>query len=227
MNDRPRQRLGRLETLGAWLNLWTPPRDVPVPAVPWKALGITATVLVAGLVALALLVFPRVAADRDAAREREQRIAAERHAALLASVDREQQPHVGRGPRDLPADEPARRVRTRIGLITEARSAIARDAGERSARRILGVQCEPFPRVVDGTPTRELSRGAAAYDCVAVTSRFDTGASSPGGVIGMPFRLVAHFDSGRYAWCRIVPLGDRDRLSHPLPDACRLEPSGA
>jgi len=49
-----------------------------------------------------------------------------------------------------------------------------------------------------------------------VTARFDTGA------IGVPFRLVARFRHGRYAFCEIVPLGDRDRLSHPLPDACRL-----
>jgi hypothetical protein len=41
-------------------------------------------------------------------------------------------------------------------------------------------------------------------------------------VIGIPFRLVADFDRGRYAFCRVVPLSDRDRLAHPLPDACRL-----
>jgi hypothetical protein len=41
------------------------------------------------------------------------------------------------------------------------------------------------------------------------------------GVIGIPFRLVAEFTRGRYAFCRVVPLSDQDRLSHPLPDACR------
>ena len=77
-------------------------------------------------------------------------------------------------------------------------------------------------RAADGDlPPRDwrddrLARPAAAYDCLAVQSRFDTGA------IGTPFRLVVHFDTGRFAWCEIIPLGDRDRLSHPLPDACRL-----
>jgi hypothetical protein len=38
----------------------------------------------------------------------------------------------------------------------------------------------------------------------------------------MGFRLVARFAAGRYVWCRTIPPGDRDRLSHPLPNACRL-----
>ena len=47
------------------------------------------------------------------------------------------------------------------------------------------------------TPTRARScaRRAAAYNCVAVTARFESGASKTGkGVIGIPFRLVAHFE---------------------------------
>ena len=59
----------------------------------------------------------------------------------------------------------------------------------------------------------------ARYQCVAVTSRFGEGDQR--GVIGIPFRLVADFAAGRYAFCRVVPLSDRDRLTHPLPRACR------
>jgi hypothetical protein len=40
--------------------------------------------------------------------------------------------------------------------------------------------------------------------------------------MGMSFRLVARFAVGGYAWCRTIPLDDRDRLSHPLPAPCRL-----
>src|SRR3712207_7944463 len=29
-------RLSRWEVLGAWLRLWTPPREVEVPPVPWR-----------------------------------------------------------------------------------------------------------------------------------------------------------------------------------------------
>jgi hypothetical protein len=103
-------------------------------------------------------------------------------------------------------------------VLAAASQGIARDARARTPKRIAGVECEPFPRTIGGTdPAADLGRAAGVYDCVAVTARLPGG-----GVIGMDFRLVARFDSGGYAWCRIVPLGDQDRLSHPLPDACRV-----
>ena len=113
---------------------------------------------------------------------------------------------------------PARTVTARRALVAAASAAIGRDARGRTVKRILGVECEPFPRTIGGTdPVADLARRAATYDCVAVTARLPGG-----GVIGMSFRLVARFAAGRYAWCRTIPLGDRDRLSHPLPGPCRL-----
>ena len=145
--------------------------------------------------------------DRDAAA---QRGAARRGGARAclrssSSVERRQAPRRGRAPAD-PESVPARRA-----LLDSARAEMSAGAADRE------IDCEPFPKTLDTTPpVADLARAAAAYDCLAVKSRFATG------TIGTPFRLVVHFDSGRYAWCEIVPLGDRDRLSHPLPDACRL-----
>jgi hypothetical protein len=212
-SSRPDTRIAvrRIEILGAWLGLWTPPRGEAVPPVPWRAIAIAAVALVAALGTAAALVLPGVGANRHAAREREQRADAARHAAFLASVDREQRPRVGHG-------RPARSVPARRALLAAASSGIERDARHRTPKRILGVECEPFPRTVGGTdPVTDLSRAAAAFDCVAVTARLPGG-----GIIGISFRLVARFDRGRYAWCRIIPLGDEDRLTHPLPEACRL-----
>jgi hypothetical protein len=225
---QPPDRLGRLEVLGAWLGLWTPPRDAVVPPVPWRriAVGTVALVVVAG--AAAAIFLPGVAHDRRAARERDQRAAAERYAATLASADREQRPRQGRGRAD-PGDAATAGSRTaaRSALLASAESLISLDAGDRTSRRIRGVDCEPFPRTLGHTnPAADLSRAAAAYDCVAVTARFDRGSGAGKGIIGIPFRLIAHFDRGRFAWCRIVPLADRDRLSHPLPRACRLASPG-
>jgi hypothetical protein len=196
--------LGRWEVLGAWLRLWTPPRDAVVPPVPWRKVAVGGLLLVvaAGVGVAALL---NAESDRDAAARRGERAAAERHAAFLASVDRRQAPRRGRGPAG------AQSVATRRALLDAARADISAGAGKR------GVDCEPFPRTLDTTPpVEDLARPAAAFDCLAVKSRFNTGS------IGTPFRLVVHFDSGRYAWCEIIPLGDSDRLSHPLPAACRL-----
>src|SRR4051812_20957085 len=33
-------KLGRWETLGAWLHVWTPHRDAEVPPVPWRTITI-------------------------------------------------------------------------------------------------------------------------------------------------------------------------------------------
>ena len=213
-------RLGPFETLGAWLRLWTPPRGVTVPPIPSKAIAGGAALLIVGVSVTASLVLPRLASDREAARERRQAIDAKRRTSFLASVDREQRPRSGRGHRDPRSDEATRR-NVRTALVSTAQGDIERDTSERSSKRILGVECEPFPRSLDVVPPLELRRRAAAYECVAVTSRFGRGTAA-GGIIGLPFRLIVHFDSGRFAWCRIVPLGDRDRLTKPLPDACRL-----
>jgi hypothetical protein len=215
-----RNRLGTFERLGAWLGLWTPPRGVVVPPPPWRAIGIgAALVLALAGTALAIAV-PRISERREADRERQVRVEAERHARFLASVDREQAPRRGAAaaaPRD---------VEARTALVAAAAAAIARDAERRSGEDIEGpAQCEPFPRTLAGPdPARDRSRRAAEYNCIAITARFGGEEQAGGrGVIGVQFRLVADFRTGRYAYCRIVPLGDRDRLSHPLPEACRLE----
>jgi hypothetical protein len=225
MGGRRPGGLGRLEILGAWLRIWTPPRDAVVPPVPWRAIVAGAVVLLAAGVAAAALLLPHVADERRQAREREQRAEAQRHAEFLASVDREQRPRGGRGRPDPGAGAaPARRRSARNALLASAKSGISLDARRRTRRRVRGVDCTPFPgSLAATTPTAELSRRAAAYQCVAVSARFGRKALPGGrGIIGTPFRLVLRFPTGRYAWCRIVPLGDRDRLSHPLPPACRL-----
>ena len=225
MSGRRSDELGPLQRVGAWLGLWTPPRDAVVPPVPWRAILLGAAVLVAALGAAALLVVPQITDSRQAAQERERRAEAERRAAFLVMLDREQRPRRGQGRPDPGAGAAAaRRVAARAALVEAAGSGIGADAHRRTGKEIRGVECEPFPRrLEESDPAAELSRTAAAYDCVAVTSRFGDAATPGGrGIIGISFRLAVRFGTGRYAWCRIVPLTDRDRLSHPLPDACRV-----
>ena len=222
MSERSGDRLGRWETLGAWLGFWTPPRGAVVPPVPWRRLAIGGAVLVAVVGVAAAVALPRIAEDRSAARERQQRAAAERHAAFLATVDREQRPRRGTGEADPGRGAPAgRRREVRGALVGAAEAGIAADAGRRTGRDVEGVDCEPFPRAAASAsvPADDLSRAASAYGCIAVTARLKGGDE---GVIGIPFRLVVDYEAGRFAWCRIVPLGDRDRLAHPLPDDCRV-----
>ena len=203
--------------------VWTPPRGAVVPPVPWRALAIAAALVAVALLAAAALLVPGILDDRERADERARKAAQRRHAQALVTAEREQRPRSGRGPADPGAGAPAvRRLRLRTGLIAAAQDALQADAETRDAGTVHGLDCEPFPRgSAPRPPERDLRRPAAAYQCVAVTSRFGQGTKQEG-VIGIPFRLVADFARGRYAFCRVVPLSDRDRLTHPLPAACRL-----
>jgi len=215
------RRLGRLEVLGAWLGVWTPPRDAAVPPVPWRLLAAGAAVLAIALLAGAALLVPSILDDRQRADERAREAAQRRHAQALEAADREQRPRTGRGAVDPGAGASEnRRTKRRAALLAIAQDALRSDAAARGEGRLQGLDCEPFPRgSAPRPPVEDLSVKRAQYQCVAVTSRF--GAGDERGVIGIPFRLVADFAGGRYAFCRVVPLSDRDRLAHPLPEACR------
>ena len=216
------RRLGRLEVLGAWLGVWTPPRGAVVPPVPWRAVAVAGTILALGLLSAAVLLVPGIVGNRERADERAREAAQQRHARALATADREQRPRTGTGPADPGAPvAPAGRIRARAALLAKAREALQADAAARGAGRVRGLDCEPFPRGSAARPAvRDLGRPSAAYQCIAVTSRFGEGTEQEG-VIGIPFRLVTDFARGRYAFCQIVPLSDRDRLTHPLPEGCR------
>jgi hypothetical protein len=181
-------------------------------------LGLLAVAAVAGFA------LDRAAQHQAAVRRGEQRTDAARHAAFLASLGRQERATVAHGPRDPGTSAPrGRRIAARETLLGAARARIRTDAAARTGKRIVAASCEPFPRTVGGVaPTHDLTRTAAAYSCTAVTSRFGSRATGDAGIIGYPFRLIARFARGSYAWCRVIPLGDADRLSHPLPRACRL-----
>ena len=217
-----RRRLGRLEVLGAWLGVWTPPRGAVVPPVPWRPIAIGAGLVAIGLLVAAALLVPGILDDRRQADERAREAAQRRHAQALETADREQHPRTGTGVAD-PGSGAAEadRVRSREALLAKAHESLRADAAIRGAGKVQGLDCEPFPRgSAPRPPVGDLAVERAVYQCVAVTSRFG-GDGEQEGVIGIPFRLVADFSRGRYAFCRVVPLSDRDRLAHPLPDACR------
>src|SRR3954451_4639904 len=76
-------RLSRVEILGAWLHVWTPPKGLEVPPVPWRKVarwGAGAAIVIA---VAAVLIIPAVTEGKrtgEAKRAREQAtaLAAER-----------------------------------------------------------------------------------------------------------------------------------------------------
>lgn len=191
-----------------------PPRYEPLPGLAqlpawaWRRAGPAARIAVAAAlltaVAFAVALVPVL---REAAREREEtgrRERAERRAELVRELAAEQRPRTGRSAAVAPDTAPAgRRLAARAALVDDLAEAIAADARARVRRgeldgRIRRVECEPFPRTVDGTGAEDdLARGRGRYACLAVTSEFT------GGLLGHQYRAQVDFETGRYAYCKI------------------------
>ncbi len=65
MQPASEKKANPFEILGAWLHVWTPPRDVRIPPVPWRKLAIGTGVgaLIVGI-ALAIMV-PRIDSNKQ------------------------------------------------------------------------------------------------------------------------------------------------------------------
>jgi hypothetical protein len=174
--------------------------------------------VVAGAVALAPVL-------RESEREREaaaQRERAERRAQLVRELKAEQRPVRARSRSVAPAGAGSReRLAARAALVDDLAVTIESDARARVRRgelkgRIRRVECEPYPRTVDGVGAeQDLARRRGRYSCLAITSEFT------GGVIGHQFRALVDFESGRYGYCKIAGQSgpSRDQLV-TTPRAC-------
>jgi hypothetical protein len=168
--------------------------------------GVVLVVLVSGALAAA------VASNRDA------RLASDAAARRAAAVHREE---VGKA-RAEQTPRFGRSDGTRTAMAAGLSAAILADARARAGRGelkgpILRVACERFPKTV-GPPPREIDR---RYSCVAVTAEIARSEGGEAGAIGHPYRARMHFDTGRYAFCKIS--ARLDPVKNPevtTPEAC-------
>ncbi len=168
--------------------------------------GIALLLVVAGVVAAAAV------SRRDA--QRADDAAARRTAAVhreeVAKARAEQTPHFGRS------------HGTRTAMATGMSDAILADARARVRTGelkgpILSVACERFPRTVGPVPHERDRR----YSCVAVTAEIARSKGGEAGAIGHPYRARMHFDTGRFAFCKIS--ARLDPVKNPevtTPEAC-------
>ncbi len=200
-------KAGRWETLGAWLGVWTPPREVEVPPPPSRgtlALGVAALLAVAA--AVALLVAPAVDEGKDRAAAQE-RSALERRVAARRETQRVQQrPRLGR----LPAGA------GRAAALAAVEERVLADARTRFLPRSPEADCRPFPPTEGGRRRAETGR-RAVFDCLAIESRQRVART------GVPYRAVVDFGAGRYAFCRINPIASEQAVPDPRL-VVRLEP---
>jgi hypothetical protein len=176
------------------------------------------------IVALILLLAPGIdeSKDRRAQAERQQR--AQQTAERVAQLRAEQRPRFERG---TPA---GRDVAARATLVASLPIAIQADARQRVAAGALdgpirSVECEPYPRTVDGRGAHlDPSQTTGRYSCLAVTRTAPATERNEGSSIGHPYRVLVHFDTGRYAFCKVSGRPGEGSIGReipvPVPEAC-------
>jgi hypothetical protein len=219
------------EIVGAWLRVWTPPRDVDIPPVPWRKLAYwTVAGLVVLAAALAVLV-PRIDSGKHSRAEQAAIEQAHARAANRARVKHVQRPQYGaaaalKPPAGASAAEVASARRELMGRVE---SSIMADASARARageiRRVEG------PTTCATTPGTRAGGRVGVFDCFTVTQRIVKSDRTSPGAIGYPFRAVVDFGRFTYAWCRTEQFPGEKLIPDPrtvvqLPAACRA-PSGA
>ena len=190
------------------------PGIAELPAWLWNRMGRGGRLGALGamivLVAAAAALIPVIVESKEERAETERRERAERRAELIRRLETQQRPRFRRSTSVAPpgATE-GERLDARATQIDELTAAILADARARVRRgRLDGpirhVECEPFPRTVEGVGADEdLSRRRGRYACVAVTAEFGTGEVGATGVIGHQYRTEVDFHTGRYAFCKV------------------------
>jgi hypothetical protein len=220
---RKNRPLSRWEVLGAWLRLWTPPRDVDVPPVPWRKVAALAGLVVAAAIAFAVVGLPAINDSNRKASDRQARIDARLHAERNRQIAASQVPHRARA-------TPARSAAERHALVDRLEQRVGADARARVKSGALTgtirrVDCVPTPSSRPGgvAPEDDLERARGGYDCTAVTSDI---VGHKGAAVGYPFQGVIDFRRGRLTWCKTNPPPGEQVIPDPrsvvrLPASCR------
>jgi hypothetical protein len=226
-------RASRLETLGAWLHVWTPPRDCYVPPPPsGRRFVITAVALAVSLAAVLAVAVALIERGKERGATTRQRAQAAFAASERARLRVDQAPHDGRGPAVPLGAAPARVLAARARLLNAMQRSVTADMQSRVRRHLLDSRvsttlCQPFVRPsVPNPPQPPPAARTAAYECTAVTGALDTGFRRASVVTGYPVWARVDFRSSRYVWCKINRRpgehGTGQEVFVPLAPACDL-----
>src|SRR6266550_6598464 len=92
-DDNEQAPIGRFETLGAWLRLWTPPKGATVPPVPSRRLAVGGATTLLVLAALAAWLVPRIEHSKRATAQADRRTTAALAARERTRLAQDQQLH--------------------------------------------------------------------------------------------------------------------------------------
>jgi hypothetical protein len=207
------------------------PGFTQLPGWVWQRMGrgvrIGGALLILALIAAGAALLPGIQESKDerARSEAQQRTAT--RAELARRIEREQRPRFARSAPAPAGAGPQERLAARAALMRELPLAALADARARVRSGaldgpVLRVECEPFPRSIDGVGAdADLSLRRGLYSCIAVTAEFKRSEQSIGGVVGHQYRALVDFESGRYAFCKVSGQAgpSREQLA-TTPHAC-------
>jgi hypothetical protein len=179
------------------------------------AVKVGGAVLVVAVTVAAIVVVPRIAESNRERSAQERKDAAAALAERRRRLIEEQRPHHTRAAPG--ASDTAVLARLDDEILADARRRA--DAGELSGPPAKRVNCTQLAKTDGGT--------IISYRCIAVTSKLPSTGSSPGGVLGHPYRAVIDYPSRSLTWCKISGrageggFSERD-LAVRVPAECSL-----
>ena len=202
--------LSRWEILGAWLHVWTPPKGIDVPPVPWRKVALWGLALAIVVGAAAAIAVPRI----DEAKTKG---AAERARQALAADNAERA--------RLRADQKLHRVAIPAGAqaVAVLEAAITADAKARvRAKTITGpvqtTTCTP------AGPSANQFPASRVYKCFVETASAIPGEGKDVLGTGYPFVATIYTKQHSAAWCKENPhadeKGSRGDVRVKLSPAC-------
>src|SRR5207244_1117253 len=186
--------LTRWETVGAWLHIWTPPKGLEVPPVPWRKLALWGLVGAIVIGAAAAIAVPRI--DKS-----KQQGAAER-ARQAAAADNAERAR-------LRADQRVHKLAVPAGVAPVAAlpAAITADAKARvQAQTISGPVLSN--RCASAGPDTVQFPHSKVYKCFVHTATGIPGEGSDVLGTGYPFVATIYTAERRLAWCKENPHAD-------------------
>jgi hypothetical protein len=173
-----------------------------------RAAQIIAAALVVALAAGIVFGLPAITTTKEERAAAERSAVAKRRAERQAQLQAEVRLLKGRG---TPARglEGAAAITARHALAGDLAAAVQHDAVARAqsgefAQSVDRVECERFPRAVDGVdPADDLASRSGRYSCLAITADAPEVSGNQASSIGYPYRALVDFPSGRFAYCKV------------------------
>jgi hypothetical protein len=186
--------LSRWEILGAWLHIWTPPKGIRVPPVPWRKLALWGVIAAIVLGAAAAIAVPRIDNGKKEGAAERARAAAAADSAERARLRADQRVHrlVIPGSAD-----PVRALEAAITADAKARVRAKTITGP-----VRSTTCAPAGASAIQFPASRV------YKCFVETASGIPGEGKDVLGTGYPFVATIYTNQHRAAWCKQNPHAD-------------------